>query len=394
MADAHNYLVPEYYSGFSCKGGSCRSTCCHGWGISFSMKEYFRLLGLTCPPDLRRKLDCAFHLVDDPTEERYAQITPNWIGDCPLHMENGLCQLQAECGEEALTAVCRYYPRGMHTAFRRECSCANSCERVLEMLFDMEEPMRFEERQLSFEMAEGERDSEDIGVRYYAQVRGTIIGALQNRAYRLNERLGMIGGMLRLLNEAFRDKEGWVISGALEVCAEMSPPPAEDRDDLFILKTMYRMLRMFSRSASVEEYIAAAMKRLELSLDDEPDEKAFAKAARIYRAAADEFDRKFPDWQRMFEQMMVNHVFFECFPFSDRHETLWEAYISLCAAYAFVRFMAIMGTEKTQGIEALIDVCAASFRLIEHSAFDRNTAVLLEREGISGAGDMAHLTLV
>ena len=61
MPFTHAFLVPDIYPSFRCKGGSCRSTCCKGWGISVRMEEYFRLLGMDCPPEIRRRLDCAFY---------------------------------------------------------------------------------------------------------------------------------------------------------------------------------------------------------------------------------------------------------------------------------------------------------------------------------------------
>jgi len=394
MADAHNYLVPEYYSGFSCKGGSCRSSCCHGWGISCSMGEYFRMLGLTCPPDLRRKLDCAFHIVENPTPERYAQITPNWLGDCPLHMENGLCQLHAECGEEALNSVCRMYPRGVHTEFDRECSCANSCERVLEMLWDMKEPMRFEEKELRFDLPESAAETDVLALRWYRPIRKLMIGALQKREYSLAGRMRIIGGMTRLLNEAFLNRENWIISGAIEVCSEMGPGDDPKRDDEFIVLTLYRLMRMFSRNASVEEQIAQNMTHLGFSLDEELEGVQIASAAELFRTDLERFDRQFPEWPRFFEQIMVNHMFFDRFPFSDRHESLWEDYISLCAGYAFVRFMAVVGMAEKEGLEALIDILSAVFRVIEHSSFDLNAAALLEAKGVSSLEDMARLTMI
>lgn len=394
MADAHNYLVPEYFSGFSCKGGSCRTTCCSGWGISLSMGEYFRLLGLTCPPDLRRKLDCAFHPVENPTPERYAQITPNWLGKCPLHMDNGLCQLHAECGEEALAAVCRIYPRGVHAGFKRECSCANSCERVLEMLFEMKEPMRFEEKELVFDLPEERHDAEAPAVRFYAPVRKLVFEALQNRKLGLPERLALVGGMMRLLSEAFRGGESWIVSGALEVCKAMNAPELPQRDEKLILRTAYRLCRMFSKNASVEELIAEVMRRLGFSLEEEPDDRQMEAAAKIFNRDAMRFETLFPDWKRQFEQMLVNHVFFACFPFSDRHETLWDEYMALCAVYVFVRLIAVTGMGDGGGAERLIDLCAAVFRLVEHSGFDRNAAALFRAKENTSLENMMCLTLI
>ena len=87
------FLVPDYYPRFRCKGPDCRRPCCGGWPISISMEEYFRLLSVECSPALRRRLDSAFRLADSPDADRYAQICPNYVGDCPMHLGNGLCGL-------------------------------------------------------------------------------------------------------------------------------------------------------------------------------------------------------------------------------------------------------------------------------------------------------------
>ena len=88
MPFTHAFLVPDIYPSFRCKGGSCRSTCCKGWGISVRREEYFRLLGMDCPPEIRRRLDCAFYAPKDPSPERFRLINPRFDGDCPLRAED------------------------------------------------------------------------------------------------------------------------------------------------------------------------------------------------------------------------------------------------------------------------------------------------------------------
>ena len=95
----------------------------------------------------------------------------------------------------------------------------------------------------------------------------------------------------------------------------------------------------------------------------------------------------------MFEQVIVNHVFFERFPFSDRHENMWDEYLSLCAGYGLLRFLAVSWMSDKSDEADLVDVCAATFRLIDHSSFDWNAAVLLERMHLVDEEDMARLLL-
>lgn len=394
MDDLYEYLIPEYYTDFHCKGGACRSTCCRGWSISLSMKEYFRLLGMDCSPELRRRLDSAFHIAQNPSEDRYAQITPNWQGDCPLRLPNGLCGLQCEYGEKSIPAICRLYPRGAHAAFQMECSCSGSCEGVMEMLLAMKEPMRFVKKKLAIVPEDLPIDRCDLRVRYYAQIRELIIGALQIRRYQICDRITLIGAMLERLHPAFMSGDEQQVQQAIEDCKDMTSPDRLDKDEKFAVYVQYRMSEMFGRySMNVAPYADHAREVFGLT-GDEIDGRTAAQAVEKYHAAAVHFEKIFPDWQRMFEQMLVNHVFFGRFPFSDQHESIKEEYLSLCAVYAFVRFLAVGWMADKEGVEPLADVCAAAFRLIDHSSFDRNAAALLESMGVRSAENMARLTLI
>jgi hypothetical protein len=189
------FLVPDYYKNFSCKGGSCRNSCCSGWGITISMQQYYTLLGLQCKKTLKGKLDAAFFPVANPTRERYAMIAPNYMGDCPLHMENGYCMLQAHCGEEVLPTICRYYPRGPKTDYALECSCSNSCEKVLEQLLN-HDCITFEIKELEFKMAKTETIISAEEQTVYHKVRAFCFDILENRTYPLSTRILMVGKVL------------------------------------------------------------------------------------------------------------------------------------------------------------------------------------------------------
>lgn len=182
----HIFTVPTYYGKFVCKGKDCRDCCCYGWNISLSLKEYFSLLGLPCTKDLRYKLDGAFHLAEPRDEFEYAQITPRFDGDCPLHMDNGYCALQYECGEDVLPKICRYYPRSPRLCFGRYEACmSNSCEGVIEAIDRF--GFSLEERELDFDLQIDETDK-NIQAQYF-ELRSAIIELLSDNAHSLTEKL-------------------------------------------------------------------------------------------------------------------------------------------------------------------------------------------------------------
>lgn len=115
------------------------------------------------------------------------------------------------------------------------------------------------------------------------------------------------------------------------------------------------------------------------------------EAINFYAAAADEsahylqaaatFESRFPDWRLFTENMMANHLFFEQFPYQDRPETPYHEFLAVCALYAVLRLVCIGCTANDPRKEKLVDVCAAAFRLVEHTSFSTYAAHELEAIG-------------
>lgn len=413
MRKEQSCRMPDYYPHFTCKGGACRATCCRGWDVSLPMDEYFRLLGLDCSPGLRARLDGAFHAADAPSPERYAQISHNWLGDCPMQREDGLCALQCECGETALPAVCRRYPRGARGLFDRECACSNSCEAVLEMFWDREAPLGFVEGSDGGLFPEAAPEPEPCRAQRYRAIRALCFGTMQNRSLGLAQRLLRIGRMLRALNElgrrplgaeeasfsealrrcreifasdgeAPRDLPGGGGSSPSALCGTESSNPTDevavsgaavrqsgaessnpaDGDARLALRFLRRVnCELGLESGSVGEYAA----RVERAVEAGGEDCLRPGVARL-RAA-------YPNWEVFLEHMLVNHMFYECFPFSERRETMTDEYASLGTVAGYVTLLCAFGRRGDRA-EDLIDVAAAGFRLIGHSAFDWNADVL------------------
>ena len=92
--------------------------------------------------------------------------------------------------------------------------------------------------------------------------------------------------------------------------------------------------------------------------------------------------------------MLVNHMFFSRFPFQDRPESMHSEYVALCAVYAILRFLGLGCMAESKEKEALIDGMAATFRLIEHTEFDRFASHLLGRLGCTAKERLYDLMLL
>ena len=395
------YLVPDYFPDFKCKIGACRHQCCFGWPISISMKDYFRLLGEDCNDDLRHRIDVSLHVCDNPTEERYAQICPRYDGRCAMLCSDGRCAIHAELGEDALPMLCRLYPRGVRPNF--ECSCANSCEAVIETLINRDKPLSFKKIQLDM-VASSEACDEDS---FHLGVRRALIRMMQERTIRIPFRLLNIGRELRV----------WMVS-----------------DD------SKRLDNILWRQGNSEHQGRGLAKGLELAdaIVGELDEHSqslseYGEIALLWFHSGDEeekydigrrsFEGHFPDWEIRFENILVNQMFFSQFPFQMSENrvmgdgvsaaaqnmrgttaaakdmglnsnSVYCEFLGLCMAYTLMRFLCIGNLAENPSDEHFVDVCAALFRLVSHTDFGKTAAALLNRLDYSTYDDMHRLMLL
>ena len=359
-------LEPDYYPLFRCKCGRCRVSCCGGWGISISMEEYFRLFGMDCTPALRDKMDRALHVLPDASPERYAQLTCNWLGRCPIQREDGYCALQWECGEQALPQVCRQYPRGLRNAFEAERACSNSCEATLELLFSREQPITL--RRVLAKAPPREGSLTPAQIEQQRNIRDGCLSELQDRTLPLPVRLMRLGFALRAADAEEPNGTQAQMEAGRRASAAFSPEQAPPPDTPRAFAIQQKLVRTLALGHPGVQAEASAAWEL---FGDGPD------AADIYARTARTFAEHYPKWELWFEQMLVNHVLFEAFPYSDRRQDAHAAYAALCATYGMVRFLAIGCTTQRHDTAQLVDVCAAAFRLIAHTAFSWNAPIVL-----------------
>jgi len=356
------FIVPNYYKQFSCKGTDCRNTCCSGWKVTIPMNQYFSLHGLECNKSLRDKIDRAFRPLQTPTKERYAEITHNQNGDCPLLLKSGYCELHSKFGEEVLPSVCRYYPRGPKMDYALESSCTNSCEKTLELLFENDDPITFEKRELSFKMplkSNGVSSEDKI---LYHSVRIYCFRILADRTHSLIERILKIGKVLSALD----------IDKSIDLNSIDLSIPRYHQD---ILKS-YRALNSASdwfveNSPNISEICKDSI--LYFSLGDLEEN---------YKSAVQHFNGAFPNHEVYFEKMLINSLFFRQFPFQDFSANFYEEFISLCGMYSFTRYLSLATMRDKSSIEEFIDLMTKAYRVISHTRFERTILVLLKAEGI------------
>ena len=340
MNETKLFWMPDYFPSFSCKMGACRTACCTGWQVSISLENYFALIGTDCSMDLRRKMDCALKPVDYPEEGKYAVIQPNYFGNCPLRLEDGRCGLQVELGEDILPDICRLYPRGVRRTERGyEISLAASCEAVPEMFLAQNEPIAFIEREWTMKLPP--MPAEALGD---PAVRMEKIRTVQDRSRPLPDRLAALGGI--------------------------APEEANEA----VLSPLWALLcSLGEHSDSIAPFVEKAAENV--------NNNEFCK---VYAEAKADFETSFGGHETFFEHLMVNHMFFTRYPYSDGGRQEVQRFASLVTVYAIVRMLSVLATMTDHSAAMLCDTVAAAFRLIDHTDFDRTALHLLSKDNLSG----------
>ena len=99
---------PDYYKKFSCIAAACPDSCCHEWEVD--VDPVAAQLYRTMPGDLGDQL----RRVLREGEDGWASMINTPDRRCPMWRQDGLCQIHAQLGHEALCETCRDFPRLRH----------------------------------------------------------------------------------------------------------------------------------------------------------------------------------------------------------------------------------------------------------------------------------------
>lgn len=205
----------------------------------------------------------------------------------------------------------------------------------------------------------------------YRRIRNFCFSLLEDRAFPLSVRILRVGKVLQSLEADPRSAlstEGLPVAG----------PKADLSLAWGILLRVSGKLLESSRTLSGIRTIPEG---------DGPTELFFGD----HEASKRHFEEILPDWEILFEKMLVNNLFFRQFPFRPFAESLSDEFAALCGTYLFLRYMALVMMKGDRSRTDFVDLSAKSFRFIAHSRFEHNVILLLREEK---AADFDSLSLL
>lgn len=187
---------PSYFKKFSCIADKCPDTCCAGWEIVVDNQSIERYSALKT--DYGNKINSLI-----ATDADGDKIFVSSNGRCPFLLQNGLCEMYAELGHDALCLTCRKFPR--HTisfGARSEIGLTLSCPEAARLIFENYEPITFETEETDDAIAPCDFDAELYFILF--QARKKAIDILQNRNFSINGRLCSFLDFSQALSAAIR----------------------------------------------------------------------------------------------------------------------------------------------------------------------------------------------
>ena len=121
-------FAPQYYHRFACIAEKCPDSCCKDWCVDVDAKS--AALYRKLPGDLGDRLR---EVLIDSEDGCTMELEK---GRCPMWRQDGLCQIQAELGHDALCQTCREFPRlrhdyGAFVELGLELSCPEAARLIL-----------------------------------------------------------------------------------------------------------------------------------------------------------------------------------------------------------------------------------------------------------------------
>ncbi|UWZ83235.1 flagellin lysine-N-methylase [Occallatibacter riparius] len=403
-------IQPDYAERFRCLGSECEDTCCSGWQVPLDEADYDNL---TSVPDgslrsLVRDSILRTEGREGGQESPFAVFRMLPSGECPLLSPDKLCRIHKQCGEQYLARICAVYPRHFYRIDgQSETELSLSCPEAARLILlspSLISGGSAASRQLTWD----ETASRGANLRpYFWQIREAAVSLILNRTYPLWQRLFLLGMFCRRL-EAFSrgeidrrfvdlldDFTRAVATPGLRESMQTIPADIPLQVEIVLMLVMERLKgdRLSQRARDILDLFDRAVVQT-------PTASIESQASRYAEAYRRDFTRFFGSHPRVLENLLLNAVFRDAFPFGKTLTPAGgdpepaKAFAMLTIQFVLIKGL-LIGVAGARGSRfASADVVQAvqtASRLFEHTQFLRSAYRLLEERGVADARGLTML---
>jgi lysine-N-methylase len=396
-------MLPQYMHKFRCVGSECEDTCCAGWSISVEKEAYKRYQNVK-DKELQQEIKSYIQKTkDSKSDYDYAVIKLDKNGMCGFLTKEKLCGLQLKLGEQGLCQTCDIYPKVYNAVDHTvELSSKMSCPESARLALLNRDPMEFDviDRELGYStplMKKVITNQQNTLEYHFWDIRIFVISLLQNRLYKLQDRLFILGWFCSKLDEQINNNSYKTIPSLIDTFKRQIDTRYFDtiirnvRTDMghvtiSLLKEMTSQRAQSTMLSRYQEVMNRSYEALKLNGNDEQEIK-FA-----YTRGLDNYFTPLLDQHGyILENYLVNFVFEDMFLFQT-NSTAMQQYLKLMSLYSMVKFH-IVGVglyEELMTPERAVYIIQAFARNVEHSKLFINWLVAsLEKAGVQSMALMS-----
>jgi len=341
-------LVPLYTQRFACIGSDCEDTCCAGWRVTIDKKTY-TAYKQTSNAKLIERFDSKVKRVrSQPSDSRYARMALDpTTGDCPM-MEDHLCSIQKELGEDKLSNTCFTYPRvTKDLGGIQQQALTLSCPEAARLALLAEDAMSFTQSEITVrpETIEKQKPVRGLSLDQMNEVRFFCIQLLKESDLLLWQKLALLGLFCETLTDALKSggqgrvsqiiesMRGVINSNQFAGLFESMQPHHEVQAITFAL--LWKSKNVFTHSQVQSEVQASIIKGLGAELESGAVDEA--ELINRYKRGVARIPEALKDAPFFLENFVINEMFRENFPFEQ--SLPYENYLRLIIRFGLVRFM-------------------------------------------------------
>ncbi len=374
-------LIPEYLNEFNCIGSACEDTCCAGWNIAVEKKTYQTYRKVSQPEMAEKLLKYVKRNRKEHDDANYAKFILDENKKCHMILDDGLCSIHKELGEEFLCNTCAIYPRHLTRVGNvTEKSLTLSCPEAARVILLRKEGIGFIEAEEP-KNTRGLMNKELILEKYpyFWDLRVFSIQLLQSRQQPIEIRLIVLGLFIQKIEQLKPSELGQQLPRIMQDYLnrlnnkEFIDSLKEIKGNLnFQLNLARALLRLrITSGIASEKYITVLQQLIEglaLEENDEKEVQDIENTITKYRESYTHIYEPFiSNHEYMFENYIVNYVFKNLFPYD--YQTLFESYMMLVVNFTLIKLHLIGMAAKQQQLtqEMFIECVQQLAKVIEHT---------------------------
>lgn len=341
-------LTPKYVQNFACVGSDCSDNCCTGWKVTID-KKTFNAYRQTKNLKLSDQLDKNVKRTrSQASETNYARMDLNpTTGECPM-MDNKLCSVQSELGEDKLSNTCFSYPRiSQKVGEFNQQSLTLSCPEAARLALLAEDAFDFTQTELVVRPETVDKMTPMFGLSEedMNEIRFYCIQIIRTQGFELWQKLAVLGLFCESLTKICENRGSGNIKQLIKTIDTLLENPESAR--IFdameahhgIQAVTFTLLWRLKSERSTSASQQAVHKAIALGLGADPQSGNVTESQLIerYSDGVKLLPKALEEVPFFLENYVVNEMFRECFPFSNASP--YEHYLRLVTRFGLVRFM-------------------------------------------------------